>query len=94
MGTLQEWTHVLTTALLMGALWFGIQKLVGKPGKNFKHAIQGAVLFGTMFGLVDTFGLRLLRWPLVLVSAIFFLGLFLLRRSHTRTTTEADLTKS
>jgi hypothetical protein len=76
----------------MGALWFGIQKFMPNLEKNRRHAIQGAVHFGTMFGLVDTFGLRLLRWPLVVVSAIVFVGPLFLPKARNRTTTQAGPT--
>lgn len=58
--------------------WIGSRAPLFEPWKDLRLALLLAVFGGIFFGLVATFELRLLHWPLSLVSVMLALCLIAL----------------
>ena len=93
MGSRIEWVHALLRAVSFGGIMFIVQRWLAPvmsplgQGKNLKDTIVESIFSGLLFGLILTFGLRLLQWPLSILSMIFAVALLstrllLRRRGH------------
>jgi hypothetical protein len=82
-GTWAEWMHVLARGAFIGAFMFvGLRWLRSRsrPGYiNLRFVIPVAIFTGISGGLEATFGVRLLQWPLCVLSIILVLSLISFR---------------
>jgi|SRR6185312_12221080 len=71
MGTAVQWVEVFFYAGFWCALltWINLPIEAEHRRKIRYRAIQAWAIGGLLFGLVTTFGLRSLRWPLITVVA-------------------------
>lgn len=81
MGTAGEWMNVIGAGAFWGSFMFLCfawkRKDEGrKPALRFKDMLIWA-LGGLAFGTWDTFDRRALQWPLILVSVVSFLCMYL-----------------
>jgi hypothetical protein len=87
-GTPVEWILVLVRGAFFGGFMFLVPRWlhVAPFGKNMNREIAGAISSGLLFGLIATFGLRLLRFPLLILTIAFAVGIIsislLLRRQR------------
>jgi hypothetical protein len=74
MGSWAEWSHALTNAGYSGGLlfllWWGLNRRDEDTPRQRLVMLIGAIYFGAVSGLVDTFHSRLWRWPLSILSTI------------------------
>jgi hypothetical protein len=89
MGNAHDWIRVLGVGAIFGALmvlisWGNLPRSV-RPTRSYLSELVRYWLFaGLGFGVADTFGIRLLRVPLVFLSAVLIVILFLLGLSLRR----------